>query len=160
MQSAIIGTLQISSSWITRNSTEHQVVIEPQETPISIFLYSLNMVYFFLMEPIRNGIYETVCVKPINFAFVTFSVDNCFRRKWWVSWVFRNPLLNSLLKWSIIPQGFIGGTIFFNCIFNDYFYLIGNTIVHSFVDDNGFTSTINTPSLKAILKPENVVATR
>ena len=57
------------------------------------------------------------------------------------------PFLNTLLP----LQSFIGGTIFFNCIFNDYFYLIENSFVHSFVDETGFTSPINSTNLKAIL---------
>lgn len=55
---------------------------------------------------------------------------------------------------------FLGGTSFFNRIFINYFYLIENAIIYSFVYGNGFTSTINTQNLKVILKSENVVATR
>lgn len=55
---------------------------------------------------------------------------------------------------------FPGGTGFSNCIFNNYFYLIENAIIYSFVYGNGFTSTINTQNIKVILKSENAVATR
>lgn len=55
---------------------------------------------------------------------------------------------------------FLGGTSFSNCICNNYFYLIENAIIYSFVYGNGFTSTIHTQNIKVILKSENVVATR